>query len=192
MAITEGMHLSSQAIHSFVSRCTMVKSSLTRYKTLVARAPVTLAFSIYSSLLQCVAPSSLLSHGLPFHAHRSYGYETATVDMARNLYMIAFLLAILLSAAICGSLDKHEKDPPEIETKGISLELFDRLHLMAQYAVATYYPSNVNSTGDLISCSRDRCHDLPKDNCPLVEDAKASTCDEFMDTFNGDDHGRNR
>ncbi len=110
--------------------------------------------------------------------------------MTPYLLVTVLLLATLTSTALCGPLGKREDDPPYTETKGISQALFDELQLMVQYSAATYYPSNVNSTGDKLSCSRDHCKYLPKDNCPRVEEANAFTTDEFMNTFNGDDNGR--
>ena len=110
--------------------------------------------------------------------------------MTPYLFVTVLLLAILTSTASCSPSGKDNDDPPYAKTKGISQALFDELQLMVQYAAATYYPSNVNSTGDKLSCSLDHCKDLPKDNCPRVEEANAFTADEFMNTFNGDDNGR--
>ena len=102
---------------------------------------------------------------------------------------MALLWAILISTASCGPLGKHKDDPPYTQTKGVSQALFDDLQLMVQYSAATYYPSNVNSTGDKLSCSRDHCEALPKDNCPRVEEANAFTAFEFMHTVDGNDNG---
>lgn len=110
--------------------------------------------------------------------------------MTPNLFIMMFLLAPLVSTVLCGPLGKRPDDPPYTETKGISPELFDQLQLMVQYSAAAYYPSNVNSVGDRLSCSRDHCKDLPKDNCPRVEAANASTADEFQGTPGGNDNGR--
>ena len=110
--------------------------------------------------------------------------------MTPFFFVMALLWAILTSTALCDPLGKHKDDPPYTKTKGISQALFDDLQLMAQYSAATYYPSNVNSTGDKLSCSRDHCEALPKDNCPRVEEANAFTAFEFMNTVDGDDHGR--
>ena len=110
--------------------------------------------------------------------------------MTPNLFITVFLLAASISTALCGPLGKRPDDPPYTETKGISPELFDQLQLMVQYSAAAYYPSNVNSVGDRLSCSRDHCDNLPKDNCPRVEAANASTADEFMRTPDGNDNGK--
>lgn len=104
--------------------------------------------------------------------------------------MTVLLLMALFSTTLCGPLGKREDDPPYTETKGISPELFDQLQLMVQYSAAAYYPSNVNSTADKLSCSRDHCDNLPKDNCPRVEAANAFTAIEFMHTPDGNDNGR--
>ena len=109
--------------------------------------------------------------------------------MTPNLFVTVLLLVALISTALCGPLGKRVDDPPYTEIKGISPELFDQLQLMAQYSAAAYYPSNVNSVGDRLSCSRDHCKDLPKDNCPRVEEANATTADEFKHTAYGDDNG---
>lgn len=110
--------------------------------------------------------------------------------MTPFFFVMSLLLATLTSTAFCGPLGKRKDDPPYTETKGISQELFDDLQLMVQYCAATYYPSNVNSTGDKLSCSRDHCEALPIDNCPRVEEANASTINEFTKTVDGDDDGR--
>ncbi|KAL6720141.1 hypothetical protein ACLMJK_002062 [Lecanora helva] len=76
------------------------------------------------------------------------------------------------------------------KTEGISKELLDQFRLMSQYAAAAYWPGNNNSTGTPLSCSGPNCHNDPDGNCPLVEQAKASTTDEFQDTPKFDDHGK--
>ena len=110
--------------------------------------------------------------------------------MTPFFFVMLLLLATLTSTALCGTLGKHKDDPPYTETKGISQALFDDLQLMLQYSAAAYYPSNINSTGDKLSCSRDHCEALPKDNCPRVEEANAFTVNDFEDTVYGDDNGR--
>lgn len=104
--------------------------------------------------------------------------------------MMVLLLVALISTALCSPLGKREDDPPYAEKKGISPELFDQLQLMVQYSAAAYYPSNVNTPGDNLSCSRDYCENLPKDSCPRVEEANAYTAEEFQYTPAGDDNGR--
>ena len=109
--------------------------------------------------------------------------------MTPNLFKTVLLLVALLPIALCGPLGKRGDDPPYGEKTGITPELFDQLQLMVQYSAAAYYPTNVNSPGDNLSCSRDRCDNLPKDNCPRVEQAVTYTADEFQYTPDGDDNG---
>lgn len=114
--------------------------------------------------------------------------------MTPSMFMTVLLLVTSVSTALCGPLGKRKDhprkdDPPYTETKGISPELFDQLQLMLQYSAAAYWPRNVNSVGDRLSCSLDHCDKLPKSNCPRVEAANASTVDEFKPP-GGHDNGR--
>ena len=80
--------------------------------------------------------------------------------------------------------------PGNTKTQGISQNLLDDFVLMSQYAAAAYWPSNTNSTNTPLSCSENQCRNVPAGNCPLVEQANATTTEEFKDTPHFDDHGK--
>ena len=125
----------------------------------------------------------------PFFQYPRLRQRFESYKMTPNLFKTVFSLVALTSTALCGPLGKRGDDPPFGQTKGISQELFDMMQLMAQYSAAAYYPHNVNSPHDNLSCSLDQCPNLPKDNCPRVEQAATYTAEEFNGTPHGDDHG---
>ena len=87
-------------------------------------------------------------------------------------------------------LNRCHPTPGDQKTQGISQNLLDDFVLMSQYAAAAYWPGNNNSTGTPLSCSDSPCEYVPRGNCPLVEQANATTTEEFEDTPQFDDHGK--
>ena len=73
---------------------------------------------------------------------------------------------------------------------GIDQGLLDRLRFFSQFAAASYWPGNNNSTGDLLKCSGDHCPKVPSGNCPDVEKADYMTISEWKDIQRFDDYGQ--
>ena len=125
----------------------------------------------------------------PFFQYPRQHQQFESYKMTPNIFKTVLLLVALLPTALCGPLGKRGDDPKFGETRGISQDLFDMMQLMAQYSAAAYYPHNVNTPNDKLSCSLDQCPNLPKDNCPRVEQAVTYTAEEFQGTQDGDDNG---
>lgn len=84
------------------------------------------------------------------------------------------------------------RDPENAEEQiGIDLGLLDSLRFFSQFAAASYWPGNTNSTGDLLKCSGDKCPKVPAGNCPDVEEGEYMTISEWKDIARFDDHGKN-
>ena len=82
------------------------------------------------------------------------------------------------------------QDPQdEREQIGIDQGLLDNLRFFSQFAAASYWPGNTNSTGDLLKCSGDSCPKVPAGNCPDVEKGEYMTISEWKDFAGFDDHG---
>ena len=64
---------------------------------------------------------------------------------------------------------------------GISNQLLENMRFASQYAAAAYCPDNNDSPSTRLTC--------PTNNCPLVEEAGATTLSEFEDTPHFDDTG---
>ncbi|CAD6572071.1 MAG: hypothetical protein ASARMPRED_005038 [Alectoria sarmentosa] len=89
------------------------------------------------------------------------------------------------------SLPINTSQDPQDETEQIGIDqgLLDNLHFFSQFAAASYWPGNTNSTGDLLKCSGDSCPKVPAGNCPDVEKEKYMTISEWKDFAGFDDHG---
>ena len=83
------------------------------------------------------------------------------------------------------------KDPKNAtEQIGIEQDLLDNLRFFSQFAAASYWPDNNNSTGDFLKCSGDSCPKVPAGNCPDVEKDEYTTVSEWQDMAGFDDHGK--
>lgn len=86
--------------------------------------------------------------------------------------------------------DNTSQDPKDAtEQIGIDQGLLDKFRFFSQFAAASYWPGNTNSTGDMLKCSGDSCPKVPAGNCPDVEKGEYMTVSEWKDIAIFDDHG---
>ena len=123
--------------------------------------------------------------------------------MRQSLLLLSLLAACSLSLTNLGCRDdpedcdlgffhvntcKHPKNATE--QRGIDQGLLDEFRFFSQFAAASYWPGNNNSTGDLLKCSGDSCPKVPAGNCPDVEKREYMTVSEWEDVARFDDHGK--